>query len=223
MIRSRPQVNKLRDQCQKQEETIKEQETELDSRKQELQKLRDEESALEKEYDTSLKEKEKISVQLQETQLQISQVRAMTSQLEETQRQMRDALVLCKGAIEENNAAVISDYSLNIEPDFREFKAVLLSPEEKAKDGECAAKFPVSHHLTPCSFPQLSTTSNRRTALSTHHNPPHSTTALNTKDQALVTTGATRITRGMHRPAIRSQATPNRIPLEHHTYHQPKM
>lgn len=129
-------MNKLRDQCQKQEETIKEQETDLDSRKQELQKLKDEESSLEKEYDASLKEKEKISVQLQDTQLQISQVRAMATQLEEIQRQMRDALVMCKGAIEENNANTVSDYSLNIEPEFRDFKKVLLSPEEKAKDGK---------------------------------------------------------------------------------------
>lgn len=129
-------MNKLRDQCQKQEETIKEQEGELNSRKEELQKLKDEEHALEKEYDSSLKEKEKISVQLQDTQLQISQVRAMVSQLEEIQRQMRDALSVCKVAVEENNASMISDYSLNIEPEFRDFKKVLLSPEEKAKEGE---------------------------------------------------------------------------------------
>ncbi|CRK98478.1 CLUMA_CG011835, isoform A, partial [Clunio marinus] len=128
------QVNKLRDQCQKQEETIKEQEGELNSRKEELQKLKEEEHALQKEYDSSLKEKESISVQLQDTQLQISQVRAMVSQLEEIQRQMKDALVLCKAAVEENNATMVSDYSLNIEPEFRDFKKVLLSPEEKAKD-----------------------------------------------------------------------------------------
>lgn len=128
-------MNKLRDQCQKQEETIKEQEGELDSRKQELQKLKEEEHALEKEYDSSVKEKESISVQLQDTQLQISQVRVMVTQLEEVQRQMRDALAVCKVAVEENNASLVSDYSLNIEPEFRDFKKVLLSPEEKAKDG----------------------------------------------------------------------------------------
>lgn len=126
----------MKEQCQKQEETIKEQETELDSRKMELQKLKDEEQALESEYDKSLKEKEKISVQLQDTQLQISQVRAMVSQLEEIQRQMKDALELCKVAIEENNAAIVSDYSLGIEPEFRDFKTALLSPEEKPKNGE---------------------------------------------------------------------------------------
>jgi epidermal growth factor receptor substrate 15 len=130
------QVNKLRDQCQKQEETIKEQETELDSRKAELQKLREEEKSLEHEYDSSLKEKENISEQLQDTQLQIRQVRTMFSQVEEIQRQMRDALTVCKSAVEENNASAISEYSLNIEPDFREFKTVLLSPEEKKKEGE---------------------------------------------------------------------------------------
>jgi epidermal growth factor receptor substrate 15 len=126
-------VAKLKDQCQKQEETIREQETELDSKKMELQKLKDEERALEHEYDSGLKEKEKISVQLQDTQLQISQVRAQFTQLEEIQRQMRDALALCKVAIEENNPVVVSDYSLGIEPEFRDFRKVLVSPEEKSK------------------------------------------------------------------------------------------
>lgn len=140
-------MNKLRDQCQKQEETIKEQEGELNSRKEELQKLKDEEHALEKEYDSSLKEKEKISVQLQDTQLQISQVRAMVSQLEEIQRQMKDALTACKAAVEESNASMISDYSLNIEPEFRDFRKVLLSPEEKAKEGKISIEF-MNYRLT---------------------------------------------------------------------------
>lgn len=134
-------MNKLREQCQKQEETIREQEGELDSRKQELQKLKEEEQSLENDYNTSLKEKDNISVQLQDTQLQISQVRAMVTQLEEIQHQMTDALALCKVAVEKNNASVVSDYSLNIEPEFRDFKKALLSPEEKAKDGEKFAKF----------------------------------------------------------------------------------
>ena len=129
-------MNKLRDQCQKQEETIKDQETELDSRKAELQKLREEEKSLEKEYDTNLKEKENISEKLQDTQLQIRQVRTMFTQVEEIQRQMRDALTVCKAAVDESNASSISEYSLNIEPDFREFKSALLSPEEKKKEGE---------------------------------------------------------------------------------------
>jgi epidermal growth factor receptor substrate 15 len=139
------QVNKLRDQCQKQEETIKEQESELDSRKAELHKMREEEKSLEKEYDSGLKEKENISTQLQDTQLQISQVRAMFSQVEEIQRQMRDALTVCKAAVEESNASMISDYSLNIEPDFREFREVLLSPEEKKKDGKFDREFDDLH------------------------------------------------------------------------------
>lgn len=106
----------------------------------EMQKLKDEEHSLEQEYDKSLKEKEKISTQLQETQLQISQVRAMVTQLEEIQRQMRDALAICKVAIEENNPVVVSDYSLGIEPEFRDFKTLLVSPQEKPKDGK--TKFP---------------------------------------------------------------------------------
>lgn len=108
----------------------------MDSRKQELQKLKEEENTLEKEFDSSMKEKEKISVQLQDTQIQISQVRAMVTQLEEIQRQMKDALVVCRAAVEENNASLVTEYSLNIEPEFRDFKKASLSPEEKAKDGE---------------------------------------------------------------------------------------
>lgn len=73
------QVNKIREQCQKQEETIKEQEGELDSKRSELQKLKDEESALEKEYDTNLLELRSLSTKLQDTQLQISQVRLFSS------------------------------------------------------------------------------------------------------------------------------------------------
>lgn len=121
-----------------QEDTIKEQETELNGRKEEIQKLKDEEKALEQEYDQNLKEKERISVQLQDTQLQISQIRAMFTQLEEVQAQMKNALELCKDAIEENNASIVSDYSLGIEPEFRDFKKALVSPEEKPKDGEKA-------------------------------------------------------------------------------------
>lgn len=68
------QVNKIREQCQKQEETIKEQEGELDSRRSELQKLKDEETALETEYNTNLSELQSLSTKLQDTQLQISQV-----------------------------------------------------------------------------------------------------------------------------------------------------
>lgn len=71
------QVNKIRDQCQKQEDTIKEQEGELDSRRSELQKLKDEETSLEKEYDTNLNELQSLSKKLQDTQLQISQVRSV--------------------------------------------------------------------------------------------------------------------------------------------------
>ncbi|KAL7034393.1 hypothetical protein ACKWTF_007946 [Chironomus riparius] len=129
------QVNRLKEQCHKQEETIKEQETELDSRRLELQKLKEEEKSLESEYDQHLKDKEKISVQLQDTHVAISQVRAMFNQLEEVQRQMKDALALCKVAIEENNPVIVSDYSLSIEPEFRDFKKVLKSPEaEKPRD-----------------------------------------------------------------------------------------
>ncbi|KAJ6644248.1 Epidermal growth factor receptor substrate 15-like 1 [Pseudolycoriella hygida] len=118
------QVNKIREQCQKQEDTIKEQEGELDSRRSELQKLKDEETTLEKEYDANIKELQSLSTKLQDTQLQISQVKAMVSQLQESQRQMSDALTMCKSAIESNDVSYVSDYSLKLEPDFREAKSV---------------------------------------------------------------------------------------------------
>ena len=61
----------------------------------------------------------------------------MVTQLEEIQRQMRDALVVCKAAVEENNANLVTDYSLNIEPEFRDFKKLLTTPEvEKPKDSK---------------------------------------------------------------------------------------
>ncbi|KAG4075354.1 hypothetical protein HA402_003145 [Bradysia odoriphaga] len=128
------QVNKIREQCQKQEETIKEQEGELDSRRSELQKLKDEESSLEKEYDTNLSELQSLSTKLQDTQLQISQVKAMVSQLQESQRQMKDALTMCKSAIETNDVSYVSDYSLKLEPDFREARTVFEVKEEPKVD-----------------------------------------------------------------------------------------
>lgn len=77
-----------------------------------------------------MKEKDRISNELSDTQLQISQVRSMITQVEEIQRQMNDALAVCKAAVEENNASAVSDYSLNIEPDFRDIRDVLVSPEK---------------------------------------------------------------------------------------------
>lgn len=145
------QVNKIRDQCQKQEDTIREQEGELDSKRGELQKLKDEELALEKEYDTNQRELDLLSRNLQDTQLQISQVnkktmklikfnltnlfiviqiKAMVTQLQESQRQMSDALTLCKSAIAANDPSLVSDYSLKLEPDFREAKKSLNENKE---------------------------------------------------------------------------------------------
>lgn len=53
----------------------------------------------------------------------------MVTQLEENQRQMNDALAICKTAIEANDPSQASYFSLKIEPDFREASAAL---EEKA-------------------------------------------------------------------------------------------
>lgn len=106
----------------------------MDSRRSELQKLKDEESALEKEYDTNLNELQGLSTKLQDTQLQISQVKAMVSQLQESQRQMKDALTMCKSAIDANDVSYVSDYSLKLEPDFREAKSVFEVREEPKVD-----------------------------------------------------------------------------------------
>lgn len=48
----------------------------------------------------------------------------MVSQLQESQRQMKDALTMCKSAIEANDVSYVSDYSLKLEPDFREARTV---------------------------------------------------------------------------------------------------
>lgn len=53
----------------------------------------------------------------------------MVTQLEENQRQMNDALAICKTAIEANDPSQASYFSLKIEPDCREASAAL---EEKA-------------------------------------------------------------------------------------------
>lgn len=49
----------------------------------------------------------------------------MVSQLQESQRQMKDALSMCKTAIEANDPSLVSDYSLKLEPDFREARTTL--------------------------------------------------------------------------------------------------
>ncbi|XP_058815246.1 epidermal growth factor receptor substrate 15-like 1 isoform X2 [Topomyia yanbarensis] len=126
---AREQVNKIREQCQKQEATLKEQEGELDSRRSELQKLKDEEQALEREYNSGTKDVDRLTSQLQDTQLEISQVKAMVTQIQEYQRQMTDALAMFRNAIDTNDPALVSDYSLKIEPEFREAKQALVEKE----------------------------------------------------------------------------------------------
>ncbi|XP_031620846.1 epidermal growth factor receptor substrate 15-like 1 isoform X2 [Contarinia nasturtii] len=128
------QVAKIREQCQKQEETIREQETELDSKRNELQKLKDEESSLEKEYEDNKRNLDRLSKTLQETQLQICQIKSLVTQLEESQRQMNDALAVCKTAIEANDPSQASYFSLKIEPDFREAKKALEERTEPTSD-----------------------------------------------------------------------------------------
>ncbi|XP_039953414.1 epidermal growth factor receptor substrate 15-like 1 isoform X5 [Bactrocera tryoni] len=127
------QVTKIRDQCQKQEETINEQEGELNAKRSELQKLKDEEAALQKEYDQNNRELQKLTQHLQNTQLQISSVRSMVTQLLETQRQMTDALLMCRAAISNQDAELVSEYQLKIEPDFNEARQLLEKKVEEPK------------------------------------------------------------------------------------------
>ncbi|XP_039953411.1 epidermal growth factor receptor substrate 15-like 1 isoform X3 [Bactrocera tryoni] len=129
----RVQVTKIRDQCQKQEETINEQEGELNAKRSELQKLKDEEAALQKEYDQNNRELQKLTQHLQNTQLQISSVRSMVTQLLETQRQMTDALLMCRAAISNQDAELVSEYQLKIEPDFNEARQLLEKKVEEPK------------------------------------------------------------------------------------------
>ncbi|XP_022228793.2 epidermal growth factor receptor substrate 15-like 1 isoform X2 [Drosophila obscura] len=128
------QVNKIRDQCQKQEETINEQEGELNAKRSELQKLKDEETSLQKEYDDNNRELSKLTKHLQNTQLQISSVRSMVTQLMETQRQMTDALLICRAAMETQNAELVSEYQLKIEPEFDHARKTLQKEIEMPKD-----------------------------------------------------------------------------------------
>ncbi|KMY96426.1 epidermal growth factor receptor substrate 15-like 1 isoform X4 [Drosophila simulans] len=132
--RTNEQVTKIRDQCHMQEETINEQEGELNAKRSELQKLKDEEASLQKEYDSNNRELSKLTNHLQATQLQISSVRSMVTQLLETQRQMTDALLICRAAMENQNAELVSEYQLKIEPDFDEARKTLTKEVQLPKD-----------------------------------------------------------------------------------------
>lgn len=66
------------------------------------------------------------------------QIKALVTQLEESQRQMNDALAVCKTAIEANDPSQASYFSLKIEPDFREAKTAL---EDKPVRIRSAFKF----------------------------------------------------------------------------------
>lgn len=132
-------MDKVREQCQKQEEVLKETESEVDVKRAELQKLKEEEQQLQKDSDESQRKLELLTRILQDTQLQISQVKAMLTQLEETKRQMTDSLALCKAAIEQNDPNSVPEYSLNLEPELHDAKKLLedkpdptITPEKPA-------------------------------------------------------------------------------------------
>lgn len=78
----------------------------------------------------------------------------MVSQLQESQRQLNDALAMCKSAIEANDVSYVSDYCLKLEPDFREAKTVFEVKEvvplkDQAQNGQGAK------HLTLFQEPKV--------------------------------------------------------------------
>lgn len=58
----------------------------------------------------------------------------MVTQLMETQRQMTDALLMCRAAIDAENAELVSEYQLKIEPDFSDARIQLEKEIEIPKD-----------------------------------------------------------------------------------------
>lgn len=58
-----------------------------------------------------------------------TKIKAMVSQLQESQRQMSDALAMCKSAMAANDPVMVSDYSLKLEPDFRDARCILKEKE----------------------------------------------------------------------------------------------
>lgn len=58
----------------------------------------------------------------------------MVTQLLETQRQMTDALLICRAAMENQNAELVSEYQLKIEPDFDEARKTLTKEVQLPKD-----------------------------------------------------------------------------------------
>lgn len=58
----------------------------------------------------------------------------MVTQLLETQRQMTDALLMCRAAIDAENVELVSEYQLKIEPDFDDARKALEKEIEIPKD-----------------------------------------------------------------------------------------
>lgn len=58
----------------------------------------------------------------------------MVTQLMETQRQMTDALLICRAAMENQNPELVSEYQLKIEPDFDDARKTLQKEVEIPKD-----------------------------------------------------------------------------------------
>lgn len=68
--------------------------------------------------------------------MELFQIRSMVTEFLETERQMTDALLLCKAAIDSGSVELVSDYQLKIEPDFIDARKTLEKEvlEEMKKD-----------------------------------------------------------------------------------------
>ncbi|XP_044744453.1 epidermal growth factor receptor substrate 15-like 1 isoform X2 [Coccinella septempunctata] len=113
------QVDKLRTQASEQAATVSAQESELNSKKQQLEGLKQEEERLEKELAESTNTLDNLTTSMQDSQLNISQAKALQTQLEEQTRQLSDAIKSCETAINSNDATLVPDTTLRINPDFR--------------------------------------------------------------------------------------------------------
>ncbi|KAJ1523908.1 hypothetical protein ONE63_010459 [Megalurothrips usitatus] len=148
-------VDKLRMQADEQEQVLKAQEEELTSKKQELENLKQEETRLAQQQDQFKQKLESLTKGLQDSQLHISQAKAKITLLQEQRHQMTDALALYDTAINTSDVSGVPDWSLSIEPEFRDpdIKKLIMvngsSPTAETSDGLTNGKDPFSKHNGP--------------------------------------------------------------------------
>ncbi|KAK3927147.1 Epidermal growth factor receptor substrate 15-like 1 [Frankliniella fusca] len=148
-------VDKLRVQADEQEVILKAQEEELTSKKQELENLKQEETRLAQQQEQFKQKLETLTKGLQDSQLHISQAKAKITLLQEQRHQMSDAIALYDTAINTSDASGVPDWSLSIEPEFRDpdIKKLIMvngsSPTSDNPEGMTNGKDPFSKHNGP--------------------------------------------------------------------------